>query len=120
MRILLVDDDVFSAELASVFLEMSGYEVVIVASAIEALSSLDGNDSIDLVVSDLHMPDISGLELLEMLRGHGWSKPFIILSANEIADCPVHYDRWVKKDENLAETLVAAVNEITQPETIVR
>lgn len=119
MRILLVDDDVFAAELASVFLIMSGYDVIIVASAIEALSSLDAHQDIDLVVSDLHMPDISGMELLEMLRGHGWDKPFIILSANEIADGAVRYDRWVKKDENLAETLVAAVNEIAQPAHLV-
>jgi DNA-binding response OmpR family regulator len=34
MRILLVDDDLFAAELASIFLQMDGYDVVIVESAI--------------------------------------------------------------------------------------
>lgn len=38
MRILLVDDDLFAAELASIFLQMDGYDVVIVESAISALA----------------------------------------------------------------------------------
>ncbi|MCS3465719.1 MULTISPECIES: response regulator [Citrobacter] len=117
MRILLVDDDLFAAELASVFLEMDGYEVVIVESAISALACLDSDKTLDLVISDLHMPEISGLDLLALLRAQGWSKPFILLSANEVTASDVPYDRWVKKDENLAEKLGAAVNALLQPAT---
>lgn len=106
MRILLVDDDLFAAELASVFLEMDGYDVVIVESAISALACLDSEKNIDLVISDLHMPEISGLDLLALLRAQDWPKPFILLSANEVTGSDVPYDRWVKKDENLG----AAVN----------
>lgn len=114
MRILLVDDDLFAAELASVYLEMSGYEVVIAGSAMEALSMFGGNMQFDMVISDLHMPDLSGLDLLEMLRSQEWNRPFILLSANEETASEVKFDRWVKKDANLAVTLVAAVNEILQ------
>ncbi|WP_172893336.1 response regulator [Buttiauxella agrestis] len=116
MRVLLVDDDLFSAELAAVFLEMSGYEVIIAESAMTALANLDSDSEISLVISDFHMPDITGLDLLEMLRGNGWKKPFILLSASEMTDITIIPDCWVKKDENMAERLVAVVNEILNPD----
>lgn len=116
MRVLLVDDDLFAAELASVFLEMSGYEVVLAESAMTALANLDSDDGIDLVISDFHMPEITGLDLLEVLRANGWKKPFILLSASEMTDITIIPDCWVKKDENMAERLVAVVNEILKPD----
>lgn len=115
MRILLVDDDLFAAELASVFLEMSGYEVIIAEGAMTALANIDSDNEIALVISDYHMPEITGLDLLEVLRANGWNKPFVLLSASEIADMTATPDCWVKKDENMAEKLVAVVNELLQP-----
>jgi CheY-like chemotaxis protein len=117
MRVLLVDDDLFAAELASVFLEMSGYEVILAESAMTALANLDSDDGIDLVISDFHMPEITGLDLLEVLRANGWKKPFILLSASEMTDITIIPDCWVKKDENMAERLVAVVNELLKPDT---
>lgn len=94
--------------------------MVIVESAISALASLDSDNNIDLVISDLHMPEISGLDLLALLRAQHWSKPFILLSANEVTASDVAYDRWVKKDENLAENLGAAVNALLQPPAVTK
>lgn len=94
--------------------------MVIVESAISALASLDSDNNIDLVISDLHMPEISGLDLLALLRAQHWSKPFILLSANEVTVSDVAYDRWVKKDENLAENLGAAVNALLQPPAVTK
>lgn len=85
-----------------------------------ALASLDSDNNIDLVISDLHMPEISGLDLLALLRAQHWSKPFILLSANEVTASDVAYDRWVKKDENLAENLGAAVNALLQPPAVTK
>lgn len=116
MRVLLVDDDLFAAELASVFLEMSGYEVILAESAMTALANIDSDDGIDLVISDFHMPEITGLDLLEVLRANGWKKPFILLSASEMTDITIIPDCWVKKDENMAERLVAVVNELLKPD----
>lgn len=119
MRVLLVDDDLFAAELASVFLEMSGYEVILAESAMTALANIDSDDGIDLVISDFHMPEITGLDLLEVLRANGWKKPFVLLSASEMTDITIIPDCWVKKDENMAERLVAVVNELLKPDAAV-
>ena len=97
---------------------MDGYDVGFVESAISALSFLYSDNNIDLVISDLHMPEISGLDLLALLRAQDWAKPFILLSANEVTGSDALYDRWVKKDENLAENLGAAVNALLQPSAI--
>lgn len=79
---------------------------------------LDSDSNIDTVISDLHMPEISGLDLLALLRAQDWAKPFILLSANEVTASDALYDRWVKKDENLAENLGAAVNALLQPSAV--
>lgn len=76
---------------------MDGYDVVIVESAISATACTDSDNNIDTVISDLHMPEISGLDLLALLRAQDWAKPFILLSANEVAASDALYDRWVKK-----------------------
>lgn len=115
MRVLLVDDDLFAAELAALFLEMNGYDVLIAESAMTALANIDSDSDIEMIISDFHMPEITGLDLLEMLRANGWKKPFVLLSASEMTDITVIPDCWVRKDENLAERLVAVVNEILMP-----
>lgn len=78
-RILLVDDDVGLASLLSEYLTESGCEVVAAASAELALSTLESDQQFDLVVLDIMMPGMSGLELLPMLRTN-WHLPVIMLT----------------------------------------
>lgn len=71
-RILLVDDDSLVRQAMTAALEMLGYEVRCAASGQEALALLDEDEQatrIDLVISDLNMPDINGLELAGRIRG---------------------------------------------------
>ena len=60
--ILLVEDDSLSLQAVSDTLEFLNYRVVAVASGREALDAFE-NDRIDLVISDMVMPDMSGTEL---------------------------------------------------------
>jgi signal transduction histidine kinase len=65
--ILVVDDQPQNIELLEAHLAPQGYEVVKAASGEEALEKLS-NDQIDLVLLDVMMPGISGIEVLEKLR----------------------------------------------------
>ncbi len=65
--ILAVDDQFQNIELLEAFLVPQGYEIVRAASGKEALEKLSGN-RIDLVLLDIIMPNMSGLEVLERLR----------------------------------------------------
>jgi putative two-component system response regulator len=65
--ILVVDDQPQNVELIEAHLAPQGYEVVKAASGEEALEKLS-NDQIDLVLLDVMMPGMSGIEVLEKLR----------------------------------------------------
>lgn len=66
-RILLVDDDALLREIASCNLEQCGYDVVMAANGREAVEHLRGN-KFDLLISDIEMPEMDGLELTKFVR----------------------------------------------------
>jgi len=67
-RVLVVDDDSDGAEAAARLLETFGCDVSLVVSAGEALERIEEGADIDLVFSDVVMPDIDGLEFAERLQ----------------------------------------------------
>ena len=83
-KILVVDDEADIRELVAGFLELEGYTVVVAANAMEASERLD-KDRPDLVVLDLMMPVVSGLEVLQDIRQKG-TTPVILLTALESED----------------------------------
>lgn len=66
-RILLVEDHVDSAELLAKLMGIYGYDVVVAHSVQQALETFQNHD-IEGVVSDIGLPDGSGIELMEKLR----------------------------------------------------
>jgi DNA-binding NtrC family response regulator len=66
--LLLIDDDEDSEEAMSALLRMTGYSVVPAHSAAEALDVLDARRDIDLVISDIRMPGVDGLDLIRVIR----------------------------------------------------
>ncbi len=79
-RILLVDDDPGVREAMSAFLRRAGYDVSVADSGEAALARAEA-DPFDIVVSDLKMPGMTGIELLETLRRQGNTTPFVLLTA---------------------------------------
>jgi two-component system response regulator AtoC len=79
-RILAVDDEPHMRRLLEISLRQAGYQPVVAENGKEALTILR-NDNIDLVVSDLHMPVMDGLKLLEALRAENIEIPVIIVTA---------------------------------------
>ncbi|MFW6105131.1 MAG: response regulator transcription factor [Chloroflexota bacterium] len=78
-RILVVDDDVKTVELVKLYLNRDGYQVLTAYDGIEALR-LARESSPDLIVLDLMLPDIDGLEVCRILR-HESDVPIIMLTA---------------------------------------
>jgi len=84
-RILAVDDEPSMRRLLEISLKQAGYQPILAADGRDALALLR-KGGIDLVVSDLHMPGIGGLKLLETMREDGLEIPVIIVTAQgEIA-----------------------------------
>ena len=66
-KILVVDDSPPTLEVIQRNLEAAGYEVFSAPSVEEAIAFLEQN-SVDLVITDIKMPKISGLELLKYVK----------------------------------------------------
>lgn len=65
--ILIVDDSESIREVVSFTLENEGYSVLIGVDGKDALKFLDGTN-IDLIITDLHMPEMDGIEFIKEVR----------------------------------------------------
>lgn len=90
MKILVVDDDELMLSALSHQLKIGGHEVMIANDGYEALDAVD-KSKIDLIISDIMMPNISGLGLLSLLKQFYFNKiPVIIISSLDKADVVLH------------------------------
>lgn len=106
-KLLLIDDDPDIASLLSRYLQANGFRTVSAASAAQARASLD--DSVDLVLLDLGLPDEDGLSLLRHLQG-AWRGPVIVVSGRgeaveRVVGLELGADDYVSKPFDLRELL---------------
>ena len=81
-KILLIDDDKLIIELIKSKLENEGYEVLTAYDGAEAFEFIDQQP--DLIITDILMPHLSGLELLRILKNKMFSEiPVIVISQLE-------------------------------------
>lgn len=120
LRGIIVDDDPFFAELASISLEGLQIEVERCATGADALASL-ARPAPDVVLLDLSLPDISGLEVLRHFRNApAWNEtPIVMLTASR-DDHDLHEARQRKATgylckpvgiEKLRSTIAAVLGE---------
>lgn len=80
-RILLAEDWQDNQELIRMYIERSGAEVVIAENGRQAVE-MALVDNFDMILMDVQMPEVDGIEATEVLRATGFSKPIIALTAN--------------------------------------
>lgn len=99
-KILIVDDEIALSETAETFLQQLGYQTLVATNAERALELLSANDDIDLLFSDVVMPEVNGFELsINALKQRPGLK---ILLASGFTSEPVQPQ---KEHENLYRTL---------------
>jgi len=84
-RILVVDDDARVRTTARALLEADGFEVVEVESGGAALTAL-GSEAVDVVLTDIFMPDTDGIELIHALHRQTPSLPVVAMSGGAYDD----------------------------------
>ncbi|MFA7263157.1 MAG: response regulator [Caulobacter sp.] len=84
-RVLLVEDNPINALLARTLLQREGAEVDRAASGQEALAAVAAS-TYDLILMDLRMPDLSGVEAARRLRARGLTTPIVALTADAFED----------------------------------
>jgi two-component system, OmpR family, response regulator len=120
-RVLVVDDEAYITDLVGTALRYEGFDVAVAASGREALSRA-GEFRPDLLVLDVMLPDVDGIEVCSRLRRDGIQAPVVFLTARDatedkIAGLTVGGDDYVTKPFSLEELIarVRAVLRRTRP-----
>lgn len=77
-KILVVDDSETMRDMVSYTLENEGFDVVVAVDGIDALETIDQN-SFDLIITDINMPRLDGIELIRAARKKSQLKGIPIL-----------------------------------------
>jgi two-component system response regulator AtoC len=80
-RILIADDEAATVEMLTDLLTGEGYEVVGVGNGTAVLEKLQDDPGFGLLLMDLQMPGVNGLELMERLNKEGSEIPVILITA---------------------------------------
>jgi CheY-like chemotaxis protein len=116
MHILVVDDDPLAGAMIGAILEDAGHQVSLAEHGVEALERLAAETDIGLVLSDMNMPLVSGLELFRTLREQGLTTPFVLLTGDDPAALlqqEPRLDGCLMKDFELEEILLAKIAALT-------
>jgi two-component system chemotaxis response regulator CheY len=108
--ILVVDDSASVRQVAGIALRGAGYEVLEAADGKQALAKLNG-DKIHLIISDVNMPQMDGIEFVKHVKAHPSYKftPVIMLTTESGDD---------KKQEGRAAGAKAWIVKPFQPQTM--
>ena len=87
-RILIVDDDPAMRASLAVLLQSWGFEALMACDAVEANEIVQSQDP-DIVITDVVMPEISGLELLRTLKSGDPNRPVLLITAQGSIDMAV-------------------------------
>jgi len=91
MKILICEDDLMTLKALEHKLKNEGYETITVLDGKQAIEILNAKPNIDLVLTDLHMPLISGLELISHVRNELKSNmPIVMLTRVGLEDTVLH------------------------------
>jgi CheY-like chemotaxis protein len=119
MRILVIDDDMLACEMTSAILEELGHETVMAENAVEGAELLGDGSGFEVVLSDLNMPMVSGIDLFREMREQQIGIPFILLTGDNPADALMlepKLDGCLMKDFTLPETLEEILSDIMKPQ----
>lgn len=118
--ILVVEDCPDTREAISLILDHLGVTSEYVVNGVECIQAVLAqqrrNETYDLILVDLNLPDMDGCDIAAVLRKHGYTKPLIAMTGTaslERQRSSVHlgFDRFLAK-RNFADTILPAIKEL--------
>ncbi len=100
-RLLLAEDGVDNQRLLAAYLKQAGLEVTVVGNGREAVETALARE-FDLVLMDIQMPVLDGVEATRLLRAAGYARPIVALTAN-VMKADVQRYREIGCDDVLAK-----------------
>jgi len=80
LKVLLVDDDQAMAQMCAKLIRRRGHLAIIAHTCQEAVHIVSAVDDLDVVVSDIQMPEMSGIQLLVRLRAMNQTLPVVLMT----------------------------------------
>lgn len=119
---IVIDDERSIRELVTTMLRSIGWEVDGAATGAAALALVDRNTP-DLIMTDLIMPDMEGMEILRQLRKVHSGIPVIVMSGNSVGTRFLSSARLLGARATLAKPfslgeLELAVNSVVEPDAV--
>ena len=114
-RVLLVDDEPLARKLISRYLVAAGYVVRMAEDGLDAIGKLRMGLP-DLIITDLKMPRMSGVELLEVVRKRFPQIPVIAISGMAPGEIPadVPADAYYYKNGSGFDQLIQTISDLTK------
>lgn len=94
-NILIIEDDLSVQQLFKQFLESKGFAVFCASEGREGMNLLK-QQKIDLIITDIMMPEMDGLEVIQAVREHHSGLPIIAISGG-MRDVPINFLPHAKK-----------------------
>ncbi len=119
IRLLIVDDDGLVRDMISFILESYDYIVDTACNGQEAYEKYEADQGFSLIISDMEMPVMSGLEMTKLLRAEGFDVPVLILTG--VVDISVAIEAmkngacdYILKNEDVESSIVVAVANVLE------
>ena len=124
LKVLIIDDEIYVRESLGVFLEDNGYNVELAENGKRGIEKFK-LDKPDIVLLDLRMPDMSGLEVLPELKAVSDTTPVIIVSGNsQIRDAveAIRTGAWdyISKPVHDMDILLHRINTVMQQSRLLK
>lgn len=122
-RVLVAEDDVFTRSILKGILEEGNFLVYDVANGQEAWDIIRQSVAIDIILTDINMPQMTGHELIKALRQGGLEIPVVVLTGNNDITTAIEAinngaNDFLVKDENIEETVLLSMKQIQEKESI--
>lgn len=85
-KVMIVDDSKTIRQQVSFTLSKGGYEVIEAEDGNDGLAKLKANADIAMIISDVNMPNLNGLEMVEKIKSEGHKVPIVMLTTEGAAD----------------------------------
>ncbi|WP_416349932.1 response regulator transcription factor [Mammaliicoccus lentus] len=112
-KILIVDDEQDILDICKTYFEYEGHQVITGTNGQEAIEQID--DSIDLMILDIMMPEVNGYEVVKKMREQSLDIPFIYLTAKTQENDTIYAltlgaDDYIKKPFSPRELILRSHN----------
>jgi len=122
-RILIVDDEIDILELMQELFESKGYSAITATNGLEALNIIK-NQEPDVVLTDIRMPEMDGMQLLQIINKDHPGIPVIMVTAHGTIETAVEAMKLGAKDYILKplrlDEILAKVERITQLNSLIK